>query len=74
LAHTPFNKGEALPETLNLDEHLYNRPIPQESLGSHLSIQALKARQTTLPHLFNNHTRNRLERGQPQHPAGGFLF
>ena len=59
LAATRFKSGEELSETLRRDVYLYNQQIPQQALGHHPSIQALKEWQTTHPHLFNKQVRNR---------------
>lgn len=59
LATTRFKSGEELAETLRRYVYLYNQQIPQQALGHHPPIHALKQWQDTHPHLFNKRVRNR---------------
>jgi len=59
LATTRFKSGEELSETLRRYVYLYNQQIPQQALGHHPPIHALKEWQTTHPHLFNKQVKNR---------------
>jgi len=59
LATTRFKSGEELTETLQRYIYLYNQHIPQQALGHHPPIHALKEWQTTHPHLFHKQVKNR---------------
>jgi len=59
LATTRFKSGENLSETLRLYVYLYNQQIPQQVLGHHPPIHALKEWQNTHLHLFNKQAKNR---------------
>ncbi len=59
LGTTRFKSGEELSETLKRYVYLYNQEIPQQALGHHPPIHALKQWQATHPHLFNKQVRNR---------------
>ena len=63
LATTRFKSGEELSVTLKRYVYLFNQQIPQQALGIHPPIQALKTWQDSHPHLFNKLVSSRPERG-----------